>query len=183
MNLYIGYSSALYFWLRGSRGLWLSEPGRATSLAQGAYNLNDVQSFRFPRDPFGPKPLDIMVDDPAKRRNTPEQVCHVWAGPLPERSFVDIGHGVYVASPALCFVQAAAKLSFFELTELGYELCGKYSRTPGMALHLNFALENRVDLSKNTHNVCPEARFSLDSGLLMHSVNAFAQVVEKGASR
>ena len=131
-RLFIGYNSALYFWLRGCDGLWSSEPCRATSLAKCAYNVNDVQSFLFPHDAFGPGPLDIMVNDPEKRRIHPSQTCHVWTTPLAEKSFVNIGHDVFVASPALCFLQAANTLSFFDLTELGYELCGSYSRTPGI---------------------------------------------------
>ncbi|MBO4364983.1 MAG: hypothetical protein J5804_01665, partial [Eggerthellaceae bacterium] len=131
MRLYIGYQSALYFWLRGSSGLWSVEPCRVSSLRHCAYNALDVQSFMLPRDAFGPDPLHIMVDSPSKRRDTPFQKCHVWSTPLAEKSFVAIGHNVFVASPALCFLQAANTLSRFELTELGYELCGAYSRTPG----------------------------------------------------
>lgn len=131
-RLFIGYSSALYFWLRGSRGLWPAEPCRITSIARCAYNANDVQSFLLPRDAFGPAPLHIMVDAAAKRRNTPFQTSHVWAGTFPERCFVPIGHDVFVAAPALCYLQAAASLPFFDLAELGFELCGGYSRTPGI---------------------------------------------------
>ena len=131
-RLFIGYESALYFWLRGSQGLWTSEPCRNTSLAQCAYNASEVLSFGHPREPFGPDPLHIMVDDSSKRRDTQQQKCHVHAASLPEKSFVDIGRGVFVASPALCFLQVASSRSFFELAELGYELCGGYSRTPGI---------------------------------------------------
>lgn len=103
-----------------------------SSIAQCAYNANDVSSFMFPRNAFGPGPLHIMVDSSAKRRDTPMQRCHVWSRPLPEGSFVDIGHDVFVAAPALCFLQVAPTMSDFELTELGFELCGGYSRTPGV---------------------------------------------------
>ena len=132
MGLFIGHESALHFWLRGSKGLWSAEPCRATSLSQCAYNVNDVQSFRLPRDAFGPGPLDIMIDDPGKRRMHPSQKCHVWTTPLAQKSLVDIGHDVFVASPALCFLQMANQLPLFDLVELGYELCGSYSRTPGV---------------------------------------------------
>lgn len=132
MRLFIGYTSALYFWLRGSNGLWSSEPCRLFSLAQCAFNANDVQSFTLPRDAFGPGPLHIMVDDSNKRRIAPGQECHVCSKPFVQKSFVSIGHDVFVASPALCFLQAARSLSSFELVELGYELCGGYSRTPGL---------------------------------------------------
>lgn len=132
MRLFIGYNSALYFWLRGSNGLWAAEPCRVSSLAHCAYNAGDVGSFSLPRDAFGPGPLHVMVDHPNKRRNTPAQLCHVWSGPLAEKCFVAIGHNVFVASPAFCFLQAAASLAFFDLAELGYELCGLYSRTPGI---------------------------------------------------
>ena len=44
-RLFIGYSSALYFWLRGSRGLWPAEPCRITSIARCAYNAKDAQGY------------------------------------------------------------------------------------------------------------------------------------------
>lgn len=132
MRLFIGYSSALYFWLRGSLGLWAAEPCRVSSLSQCAYNVGDVESFLLLREAFGPNPLHIMVDHPGKRRDTPSQKCHVQSGSPPKNCFVAIGHSVFVASPALCFLQAAKTLSFFDLVELGYELCGGYSRTPGV---------------------------------------------------
>lgn len=132
MRLIIGYSSALYFWLRGSQGLWACEPCHVTSLKQCAYNMDDVASFTLPRDAFGPAPLHIMVDNASKRRRTQGFQYHVWSKPLARNSLVPIGHDVFVASPALCFLQMAESLSFFELSELGYELCGGYSRTPGI---------------------------------------------------
>lgn len=132
MRLFIGYPSALYFWLRGSQGLWPVEPCATRALSQAAFNESDVQSFSFPHDAFGPEPLHLMVDSPSKRRLTPHQKCLVWSYPLARNSFVPIGHNVFVASPALCFLQAAKALPFFDLVELGYEICGSYSRTPGI---------------------------------------------------
>ena len=131
-RLFIGYTSALYFWLRGSQGAWSSEACRASSIARCAYQVSDVQSFPYSREAFGPEPLHIMVDAQEKRRGNEQQKSHVWTIKLPERSFVDIGRGMFVASPALCFLQAATTLTLFSLIELGYELCGGYSRTPGI---------------------------------------------------
>ncbi len=73
-----------------------------------------------------------MVDSQGKRRDTPDQKCHTWSEPLTERCFVPIGHNVFVASPALCYLQVASSMDMFDLIELGYELCGGYSRTPGI---------------------------------------------------
>lgn len=131
-RLFIGYESALYFWLRGSKGLWSSSPCRAASLSQCAYNASDVGSFRIPREAFGPTPLHIMVDACDKRRAASDCIFHVWSAPIAQKSFVDIGHGVFVASPTFCFIQVANRLSLFNLAELGYELCGTYLRTPGI---------------------------------------------------
>ncbi len=153
MRLFIGHQSALYFWLRGSSGLWSAEPCRVHSLSHCAYNTLDVQSFPLPRDAFGPNPLHIMIDSPAKRRNTALQKCHVWMTPIAEKSFVAIGHDVFVASPTLCFLQAANSLSYFELAELGYELCGAYSRTPGSG---NGFIDryNRLTTPKQIETIC-----------------------------
>lgn len=132
MRLYIGYMSAAYFWLRGSEGLWSPEANGTASLSQCAFNVSDVDSSMFPRDAFGPKPLHIMVDDAGKRHDTPSQKCHVWTTSLARKCFVPIGHDVLVASPAFCFLQLAKTYGLLDLLELGYELCGRYSRTPGV---------------------------------------------------
>ena len=72
-------------------------------------------------------PIDVLVDDPAERRNSSLLRCHVWNRPLPERSFIDIGDGVFVSAPELCFMQMCKNYEVTELVRLGYELTGSYS--------------------------------------------------------
>ena len=96
-----------------------------------AYNVADVDNFTFPRDAFGPEPLRVLVPSGKMRRDSDTQKCMVVGTPLASGCLVPIGHDVYVASPAFCFIQMAPAMSLFELVELGYELCGLYSRSPG----------------------------------------------------
>jgi len=73
-------------------------------------------------------PLDILVATPNARRPSKLIKPHVFSGSLPDNSFVDIGDGLFVSSPELSYFQMANELSFIKLIELGFELCGSYSR-------------------------------------------------------
>ena len=72
-------------------------------------------------------PLDITVSNSNARRRTKSFVYRVYAGDLPKGSVIDIGDGVCIASPELCFMQMAGELSLVELVQLGMELCGSFS--------------------------------------------------------
>ena len=52
---------------------------------------------------------------------------HFFPEVLPDRCLVDLGGGLLVASPELCFFQMASELPLIKLIELGYELCGSYT--------------------------------------------------------
>ena len=71
-------------------------------------------------------PLHVLVADKNLRRCNNVCVSHVWKHPLPKGSVVDSGRGFYVISPELCFVVMARYLSFAELVEFGFYLCGSY---------------------------------------------------------
>lgn len=72
-------------------------------------------------------PLNILVDDHSFKRDTLLLKSHTWTRPLPERSFMDLGDGIFVSAPELCFMQMAERLSVVELVRLGYELTGSYT--------------------------------------------------------
>jgi len=65
---------------------------------------------------------------------------------MPERCLVNIGDGLLVASPELCFFQMASKLSFVKLIELGYELCGTYS----FILPEDVSADEEIEASRET---------------------------------
>ena len=45
---------------------------------------------------------------------------------MPPKGFIKLRQGIYIASPELCFLQAANKLPFEQLVLLGNDLCGQY---------------------------------------------------------
>lgn len=72
------------------------------------------------------RPLHIMVIDQADRRLSTKAKYHVAQESMPPNSFVRINESLIVASPELCFVQAAQHLPFVQLVRVGFELCGTY---------------------------------------------------------
>jgi len=73
-------------------------------------------------------PLNIMVGTPNARRES--QILHsrLFSGMMQEGSIVNVGEGLLVSSPELCFFQMASEMSLVKLVELGFELCGSYSK-------------------------------------------------------
>lgn len=74
--------------------------------------------------------LHVVSFEKRDKRKTNSFESHVWSGPLPEGSFYDLGHGLYVSSPAFEFLFMAAKLDIRELVAFGYEICGLYAFDP-----------------------------------------------------
>ena len=77
-------------------------------------------------------PLHVMVPKASVRiHNNSDLYCHVLSSKLPSGSFVDLGNGVRIISPELCFLLAAQALTFAQLVLLGCDLCAIYARDPG----------------------------------------------------
>ncbi|MEE8716997.1 MAG: hypothetical protein SOI24_08170 [Coriobacteriales bacterium] len=71
-------------------------------------------------------PIDLLSTTKRSHGSTSMRTRHVWSGPLPRGSFVQISPGMHVASPEFLFLQLAQRISPQRLTLLGYELCGSY---------------------------------------------------------
>lgn len=71
-------------------------------------------------------PVHILMSRGGKRRPSRMCACHVRSGSLPRGSLVKVDEGLYVSSPAFCFLQLAKSLSVVGLIQLGDELCGAY---------------------------------------------------------
>ena len=68
---------------------------------------------------------------PGDQRTLPGVKTHVRYAPLPERSFYRLGdEEIYVASPELCLLQLAVRLSEAQAAKLALEMCGKYAIDP-----------------------------------------------------
>lgn len=77
------------------------------------------------------RPLDVLVGSKGARKFNNNLRCHVGSKQLPEGSFARMSPQLVTSTPELCFLQMASELSFVELVELGYELCGTYRLDPG----------------------------------------------------
>lgn len=70
--------------------------------------------------------LHVLVSSAGRRRRPAGVVCHVLTGSIAAGSLLDLGGGVLVADVRLTALQAARDLTFRELVEYYYELCGSY---------------------------------------------------------
>ncbi len=123
MNMYVGDISALYYWRDGN----LAPEGKRTSRMAGCFqNVNEFRSFKCPKWLFGSRRLHLIVPEDRFRHDKKEVNYQVFSSPLPANSFHDLGGGLFVAAPELCFVQMARQLSTPGLIALGLELCGTY---------------------------------------------------------
>lgn len=73
-------------------------------------------------------PLHVAVPTDANRIRARFFSSTIYSAGLPDDAFLDIGHGVQIASPELLFVEFATVMIPQVLVLLGYELTGKYSR-------------------------------------------------------
>lgn len=73
-------------------------------------------------------PLHVLVSDSRDiRRANNQRVVHKYAAPHLSGSIGQIGRGLYVESPEMLFMSAAAKLAFAQLVQLGCGLCGSFA--------------------------------------------------------
>ena len=72
-------------------------------------------------------PIQAYVPDAHHITRTKGLVTRLWSGRVPAGTFINVGHGVCISSPASIFVQLANSLTLAELLAVGMELCGNYS--------------------------------------------------------
>ena len=75
--------------------------------------------------------LEVMVFDRKNARYAMNCQCHVSSKRFSSSRFIELGNDVYIAGVELCALQAATYLSFRELVEYYFELCGAYSLGAG----------------------------------------------------
>ena len=71
-------------------------------------------------------PAHFIVPNTLSRVRTARITCSVFDRRIPSSAFVNVGDGVFVASPELCLLLEARTAAFASLVETGYELCGSY---------------------------------------------------------
>ena len=71
-------------------------------------------------------PAHFIVPNTLSRVRTARITCSVFDRRIPSSALVNVGDGVFVASPELCLLLEARTAAFASLVETGYELCGSY---------------------------------------------------------
>ena len=71
-------------------------------------------------------PVHVAVSRHTRRNNKESIIFHKMPDHLPEHSFYKITDEIYIASPELCFIQAACELSVSQLILLANDLCAIY---------------------------------------------------------
>lgn len=71
--------------------------------------------------------IEILVESPGRRPRRGDVTAHVWSTQVPSGSFLTIGDGMHLCSPAFLFVQQAPSLGLVQTINYGNELCGLYS--------------------------------------------------------
>ena len=120
----IVYPSAKDYWLknRGPENLQTVTASRM----KNADTPNELLSA-FADESHLAKELHLMVPDYSSR-SLLDKTCagHVMPKKLPMGAFVEVAPSVFVASPELCYVQAAAKMNLPELVVFANHLCGTF---------------------------------------------------------
>ena len=130
MAIFIGHETALEYWRLHFGGGDISASRRQTVLPvkppeAGLLQAGITEGLTFP--------LHIMLGSQCARRKSQSTRQHVFSTATPSGCFLNVGDGLMVSSPEFCFLQMAEKLPLVKLIELGYELCGTYSRLTAAA--------------------------------------------------
>ena len=75
--------------------------------------------------------LEVMVFDRRNARYAMNCQCHVSSKRFSSSRFIELGDDIFIVGIELCALQAATYLSFHELVEYYFELCGAYSLGTG----------------------------------------------------
>lgn len=126
-RLFLGYKTAFWIWRKaGPIAFSALSPSRVRSLAGGAPTRAKVQSFLRNHPDLATKELDVIARYGDQRKLTGTRT-HIYTKPLPDRSFYRLDDDVFVASPELCLMQLASKLSEAQAVKLAMEMCGSYA--------------------------------------------------------
>lgn len=71
--------------------------------------------------------VHVVVSSKNRRHARQHVSVHRWDSGAHAPCFIELQPGLYVSSPALCFVQLCAELSLIERIKLGFELCSSYA--------------------------------------------------------
>ena len=123
MKAFISHNTALEYW-RINQALPFSNEQRRSRADLPDY----LPDRKHPRLSGLSSPLHIIIGKADSRRQHQTMKQHVLTRSMPEGSFIRIDDELFVSSPEFIFLQMASQLPLAGLIELGYELCGTYSK-------------------------------------------------------
>lgn len=108
-----------------------SYPPRSKRLRTGPCDTALVQDARIKLARYGVPPellecVHVLVSEAGERRLSDGVICHVLRGTMPAGSIIPLQGGICVTDIRQTALNAARDLSFRELVEYYYELCGAY---------------------------------------------------------
>lgn len=139
MKVFVGHRSALQY-LRSlsaiselKRTESRPRPGAAPSADElrAALGIVGIEAKRLPcgKGSYLLAPIDLVVADGKSRRARSFIHSHVWQSPEKALSFLKLEDDLYVSGPEACFVQMGKFFDVVQLAQIGFELCGSYSRS------------------------------------------------------
>lgn len=126
-RIYVIGSSALAFWRHAGHATETTEDAVIDPLSDCPTSQEELRAIAIHADCFGKAPLRLMVPSGNMRYSRAAYKYTVESKPLPAGAFLSASKQICVASPELCVIQAAKKLSIPRLLELCMELCGTYA--------------------------------------------------------
>ena len=126
-RLFLGYETAFWIWRKaGPLAFSVLRPTRVRSLVGGAPSRDKIASFLADYPDLATDVVDVIVRT-GDQRSIAGVKNHTRSVPLPDRSFYQLDEGIFVASPELCLLQLAPKLTEPQAVKLAMEMCGSYA--------------------------------------------------------
>ena len=119
------HETARWYWAYSAKGAVCAQKNARTGkIANAPRNQSEVMSI-VNKSIFRDGPVHATI--PAGTRSIGNQVTfHISKLDYPANAFVCLSDHILIASPELCFLQAAEKLSFIKTVEYGCNLCGVF---------------------------------------------------------
>lgn len=131
MILVVGYKSALEYWRCVGPKYLGTMRRRRNAVEKAKRALASGKSPSLGEGNFRPAgcqlPLHVVVGSTDQRVRSKAIVSHIYTQKVLNSSYVSVGNDFVVASPECCYLQLASNLSFEQLIQVGYELCGTYA--------------------------------------------------------
>ena len=127
-RIFLSHQTAFAYWVH--RDVWETRKTRSVPTASDKQSVVALKDTRHLIIALNDKqPIHASVCSSSNIFESEGIVLHYRSVPYPDWSFRRINKDTFVASPELCFLQAASILPFNALVLYGMELCGTYART------------------------------------------------------